>query len=48
MTGTLKIADFGLAIGPAGISHQLINYVVTRWYRFTSYISRFVSRSLHL
>eukprot|EP00656_Telonema_subtile_P052483 TRINITY_DN7334_c0_g1_i1.p1 TRINITY_DN7334_c0_g1~~TRINITY_DN7334_c0_g1_i1.p1 ORF type:complete len:514 (-),score=75.26 TRINITY_DN7334_c0_g1_i1:304-1845(-) len=32
-TGTLKLADFGLAIGPAGTSHQLINYVVTRWYR---------------
>ena len=32
VVGTLKIADFGLAIGPAGISHQLINYVVTRWY----------------
>merc|ERR1719460_1575959 len=31
--GDIKIADFGLAIGPAGISHQLINYVVTRWYR---------------
>merc|ERR1711865_894627 len=32
-TGVLKLADFGLAIGKAGSSHQLINYVVTRWYR---------------
>jgi mitogen-activated protein kinase 1/3 len=33
VTGVLKLADFGLAIGKAGTSHQLINYVVTRWYR---------------
>jgi len=31
--GDIKLADFGLAIGEAGASHQLINYVVTRWYR---------------
>jgi len=31
--GDIKLADFGLAIGDAGTSHQLINYVVTRWYR---------------
>jgi len=31
--GDIKLADFGLAIGAAGQSHQLINYVVTRWYR---------------
>jgi len=31
--GDIKLADFGLAIGSAGQSHQLINYVVTRWYR---------------
>jgi len=31
--GDIKLADFGLAIGAAGSSHQLINYVVTRWYR---------------
>jgi len=31
--GDLKVADFGLAIGAAGASHQLISYVVTRWYR---------------
>merc|ERR1712010_373858 len=31
--GDIKLADFGLAIGAAGKSHQLINYVVTRWYR---------------
>jgi mitogen-activated protein kinase 1/3 len=31
--GDLKVADFGLAIGQAGESHQLISYVVTRWYR---------------
>lgn len=31
--GDIKLADFGLAIGEAGTSHQLINYVVTRWYR---------------
>jgi len=31
--GDLKVADFGLAIGAAGKSHQLISYVVTRWYR---------------
>lgn len=29
----VRIADFGLAIGAAGKTHQLINYVVTRWYR---------------
>jgi serine/threonine protein kinase len=32
-SGDIKLADFGLAIGSAGQSHQLINYVVTRWYR---------------
>jgi len=31
--GDIKLADFGLAIGMTGQSHQLINYVVTRWYR---------------
>eukprot|EP00658_Telonema_sp_P-2_P029835 TRINITY_DN22631_c0_g1_i3.p1 TRINITY_DN22631_c0_g1~~TRINITY_DN22631_c0_g1_i3.p1 ORF type:complete len:519 (+),score=125.51 TRINITY_DN22631_c0_g1_i3:208-1764(+) len=31
--GTVQVADFGLAIGKAGSTHQLINYVVTRWYR---------------
>lgn len=31
--GDIKLADFGLAIGETGRSHQLINYVVTRWYR---------------
>jgi len=31
--GDLKVADFGLAIGQAGKSHQMISYVVTRWYR---------------
>ena len=33
VAGDIKLADFGLAIGAAGSSHQLINYVVTRWYR---------------
>lgn len=31
--GDIKLADFGLAIGSTGDTHQLINYVVTRWYR---------------